>query len=175
MRFTEDENRRLHEAVERDGKRTVQGFLHDAALMAIVESERKGQEIDESRMRQQKTETRSRLDPTRGLGIRSALLADLAPEPAPAPAPAPPPQVVIALAPGAAAQADADLDNLAAYVINGDRWSRGGRLATAKEIVAKTSAPDARERKLKTLEEKVAALDKASPKPKSLLDTFLGS
>jgi hypothetical protein len=178
IRFTEEQNTRLHEVIRRGAKATVQAFIHEAAMVALVADEKNHREEDEYRERR-KMEKRAKrqLDPSSGLGIRDRLNSSPLPssssmvDPEPPPPP-PPPQIIVHAAPPPAP--DADLDALTTYVVKGD-GSRSSRVAAAHGIVTATSSnPQESARRKKVLDDKIATLDKNTKTTSSFFDVFDG-
>lgn len=173
MKFTEEQNLRLHEAIRRDAKASVQAFIHEAAMVALLESEKRHRDDEEYRERRklEKKSKKPSIDPTVGLGVRDHAAQVEAPIIEPPPPPAP--QIVIHNAPPA--NADADLDSLATYIRTGAQWDRPGRLSSASDVVAATSAtPEEKARRMKLLNEKIATLEGKEKVTSSFFDIFDG-
>jgi hypothetical protein len=162
VRFTEEQNRRLHETLREDGIPSVQVFIHTLVMKAIEESEEK-RERRRQLLEQRRLERKRAIDPSRGLGLRERIREEQQASPASGPlpneSPAPPaPQVIISTQP--AASIDADLDSLAAFVVkSGSDYEQHARMRTAVDVVtASSSSPEERMRRLRVLDEKVGKI-----------------
>jgi hypothetical protein len=178
VRFTAQQNARLHEAARRAG-RTMQVFLHEAAIAAIIESENEQRER-EGKKKDEKIASFEAATP-QGYGLRRRRVRESAPPPhdpsddlSPEPEPPPPAQIVIAQAP----TVTSEIDRLAVFVAkDGPQGERQNRLATAVRILSVSANSDAEKTQLaRALDEKLLAIEgqkPASSSPFDFLESFL--
>src|SRR5271165_5676263 len=124
VKFTEEQNVRLHEAVRRDAKASIQAFIHEAAMVALIASEKAYREDEEYRERRklEKKAQKVKIDPSIGLNIRDRLSQPIETPRAAEPPPPPQPQIVIE-AKQVTQDNDADVDLLAIFVVSGGaKW-----------------------------------------------------